>query len=128
MTEIPTTTTDLANIPCPAGATYVAEWDDPRYPDPTAPRYFRGTQWLIDRTDDPYNPDLVVEIWGTQSRERAVERHVDVLDKRRYEQLTFSSAGHARQFGEALIAAADETRAAGKLRSDHGLQQLVFRL
>jgi len=74
------------------------------------------------------NSDLVVEIWGTQSRERAVERHVDVLDKRRYEQLTFSSAGHARQFGEALIAAADETRSAGKLRSDHGLQQLVFRL
>jgi hypothetical protein len=56
MTAIPTTTTDLANIPYPAGATHVAEWDDPRYPDPTAPRYFRGTLWVIDRTDDPYNP------------------------------------------------------------------------
>jgi hypothetical protein len=58
MTAISTTTTDLAKIPIPAGATHVSEWEDPRYPDPTAPRYFRGTQWVIDRTDDPYNPVL----------------------------------------------------------------------
>jgi hypothetical protein len=49
-----TTPTKLAKMPVPAGDTEVCEWDDDRFPpDPTAPRYFRGTQWVIDRSDDP---------------------------------------------------------------------------
>lgn len=37
----------LANVPHPAGATYVAEWDDDgsRY-------YYCGTRRVVDRADD----------------------------------------------------------------------------
>ena len=100
------TTTDLANIPHPAGAVEVSEWDNPA--DPTSGRYFQGTQWFIDRSDDEYNKSLIVEIWGAQSHQGVVKRHVDVLDDERRTELTFSSAAHVRALGEALIAAADE--------------------
>src|SRR6476619_5990418 len=104
MTTTPNTT--IPDVPVPAGATYVGEW-----PGNGDDRYWRGTQHVIDRSDDAYNEDLVVEVWGTQSRAGDVERRVDVLDLRdgqRWEQLTFSSAAHVRAVGEALIAAADE--------------------
>ena len=103
-----TTPDNLVNIPVPAGATHVCEWDNPRYPDPTAPRYFSGTQRFIDRSDDQYNGNIVVEIWGTQSREGDVKRFVDVLGEERRQDMTFSTSAHVRAFGEALIAAADE--------------------
>jgi hypothetical protein len=106
MTVIPTSTTDLANMPIPAGATCVSEWDASA--DPDAGRYFSGTKRVIDRTDDPYNPDLMVEIYGEQTREGEVSRYIDVLNEERRQQLSFRSAAHARAFGEALIAAADE--------------------
>jgi len=99
------TTEDLANVPDPAGATYVADWDNPA--DPAAGRYFRGTKRVIDRADDPYKGDLEVKSWGVQAREGDVRRYVDVTEGG-YERLTFSGAVDARQFGEALIAAADE--------------------
>ena len=75
-------------------------------PDPR--RYFRATTRVVDRDDDQYNGDLVVEIWGTQSQEGQVYRCVDVLGEERRTDMTFSSAAHVRAFGEALIAAADE--------------------
>jgi hypothetical protein len=105
MTVIPTSTTDLANIPHPAGATYVSDWDASA--DPDAGRYFRGTKRVIDRTDDEHNDDIHVEIWGEQTREGEVSRYVEVSEGR-IQQVTLSSAAHARAFGEALIAAADE--------------------
>jgi len=100
-----TATTELANIPCPAGAVEVSEWDNPA--DPTERRYFRGTQRFIDRSDDEYNGDLVVDLWGTQTKEGQIYRHVDITEGG-CESLTFSSAAHVRALGEALIAAADE--------------------
>src|SRR5262245_44264086 len=55
----------LAGVRIPAGAVYVAEWGPAPTPDPD--RYFRGTKRVIDRTDDPRNGDIEVEIWGTQT-------------------------------------------------------------
>ena len=95
----------LANIPCPAGAVEVSDWDNPA--DPTERRYFRGTQRFIDCSDDEYNGDLVVDLWGTQTMEGQVYRYVDVLDGGS-EAITLSSAAHVRALGQALIAAADE--------------------
>jgi hypothetical protein len=97
-------TDHLANVPHPAGATSVTDWDDGV---PTE-RYFRASKSIVDRADDPnLDGDIAVEIWGVQTADGEVRRHVDVLEGR-YERLTMSSAGHARAFGEALIAAADE--------------------
>jgi len=85
-----TTPTKLAKMPVPAGATEVCEWDDDRFP-PTQPRLGisagRSGSSIAQMTHA--NSDLVVEIWGTQSREGVDERHLDVLDDERREQLTF---------------------------------------
>jgi hypothetical protein len=42
-----TTTTDLANIPLPAGAVRVHDWDDTQ--TPTAFRCFVGSSRIVDR-------------------------------------------------------------------------------
>jgi hypothetical protein len=118
-----TTPTDFANIPHPAGATHVAEWN---LADPTAGRYFSGTKRVIDRTDDEYNDDIEVEVWGTQTPGE-VSRHVNVTEGG-YERVTLSSAAHARQFGEALIAAADEWDQMAESDSLAGLQARVVEL
>jgi hypothetical protein len=70
-------------------------------PDPR--RYLDGTKRVI----DPYNDDITVQVWGTQTPEGQVHRHIDVAEGG-YERLMMSSAAHARAFGQALIAAADE--------------------
>ena len=102
----------IVNMPSPAGATEVCSWDDPSLiNDPTARRYFQGTQRFIDRSDDEYNLDLVVELWGTQSHQGDVYRCPDALDvreERRGQVLRFSTVARLRAFGEAVIAAADE--------------------
>ena len=79
---------------------YVGEWNG-------GERYWRGTQRVVDRVDDEYNDDVVVEVWGVQTPDGEVRLHVDVAEGG-YERRTFSSSAHVRQFGEALIAAADE--------------------
>jgi hypothetical protein len=60
-----TTTSDLANVPHPAGAVYVAAWDDD-----SEPRRSRGTSWFVDR-DGPIDHDITVEIYGSQGTSRA---------------------------------------------------------
>jgi hypothetical protein len=124
MTATPTATTDFANIPHPAGATHVAEWNPA---DPTAGRYFSGTKRVIDRTDDEYNDDIEVEIYGEQTPQGEVSRQVDVTEGG-YERVTLSSAAHARAFGEALIAAADEIEQMAESDSLAGLQARVVEL
>jgi hypothetical protein len=59
-----TTTTDLANVPHPAGATHVADWYDVDGPD--AARYFTGSEWVVAEPNTKH-PDLLVQIDGTQS-------------------------------------------------------------
>jgi len=49
--------------------------------------------------------DIEVEVWGTQTPEGQVYRHVDVTEGG-YQSITLSSAHHVWQLGEALIAAA----------------------
>jgi hypothetical protein len=102
----------------------VYDWDEARFGVEVASRYFGGTEWVVDRSDDEYNGDIVVEIWGTQAREGDVKRYVDILDEERREQMPLSSAAHVRQFGEALIAAADEIdQAASRDKTDNQLEQ-----
>ena len=95
--------------------------------DPTAGRYFSGTKRVIDRTDDEYNDDIEVEVWGTQTPQGEDSRHVNVTEGG-YERVTLSSAPHARQFGEALIAAADELDQMAGSDSLAGLQARVVEL
>jgi hypothetical protein len=61
----------------------------------------------IDRSDDPHNDDIEIEIDGTQGAAGDVTRHIMVSDGG-YERIELHSAAHARQLGLALIAAADE--------------------
>jgi hypothetical protein len=49
--------------------------------------------------------DIEVEVWGTQTPEGQVYRHVDVTEGG-YQSITLSCAHHVWQLGEALIAAA----------------------
>jgi hypothetical protein len=92
----------------PNGAAYLGDWDGARFGADAAHRYFDGSKRVIDRTDDPYNKDPVVEVWGVQTPDGDVRRHVEVMDDERCTELTFSSSVHVRALGEALIAAADE--------------------
>ena len=104
MTATTTTTTDLANVPHPAGATHVAEWDGLEFDGPR--RYFRGSSRAVKRDGD-IDEDIVVEIYGSQGTAGDVTRHIMVCEGNR-EFLELSSSDHAREFGRALLAAADE--------------------
>jgi hypothetical protein len=68
-------------------------------------RYFDGTKRVIER--DGLDKDISVKIYGTQGTAGDVTRHVIVIDDDR-EALTLTSSDHARQFGRALLAAADK--------------------
>jgi hypothetical protein len=101
----PTTTDPYPNVPHPAGAARVCEWDDLQAGLEHASRYFAGSSWVIER--DGLDKDISVEIYGTQGTAGDVTRHIIVIDDDR-EALNVSTSDHARQFGRALIAAADE--------------------
>jgi len=85
-----TTPTKLAKMPVPAALRRSANGMTTGSP-PTQPRLDisagRSGSSIAQMTHA--NSDLVVEIWGTQSREGVDERHLDVLDDERREQLTF---------------------------------------
>jgi hypothetical protein len=53
---------DLANVPHPAGVTFVDDWVDVECGDPH--RYFRGSSWAVERDDS--DKDLSVLIDGAQ--------------------------------------------------------------
>ena len=69
---------NLANVPHPAGAVRVCEWDDVRFGIEYARRYFVGTKRVIDR--DGLDRDISVEIYGTQGTAGDVTRRVIVFD------------------------------------------------
>jgi hypothetical protein len=104
MTSI--TTDNLANVPHPAGATHVDDWYDMQLGIENARRFFCGSSWFVDR-DGPIDHDITVQIDGSQGTAGDVTRHIMVCEGNR-ESLELSSSDHARQFGRALIAAADE--------------------
>jgi hypothetical protein len=45
------TTTDLANVPYPAGACEIDSWINPGTPE--AKRYFVGSRWVVSRSPQP---------------------------------------------------------------------------
>ncbi len=99
-----TTTTDLANVPHPAGATHVADWYDLQFGIDHVSRYFSGSSRVVER--DGNDRDLVVQIDGTQGADGGVTRRILVFDGNT-EAVELSGA-RARQLARALIAAADE--------------------
>jgi hypothetical protein len=96
--------TDLANVSHPAGVMYVAEWDEDVS---DSRRYFRGSTRVVDRADDPYGDDIGVEIYRRQGAAGDITRHIMVMEGSA-EYIDLNSSAHARQFAQALLAAADE--------------------
>ena len=94
-----TTTPDtLSNVPHPAGARSVDEWDTAS----EAPgRYFTGKKWPLSKRD------AEVLIDGFQRVDGTGEWFVNLMDNG-VELLTELTADQAREIGLALIAAADE--------------------
>jgi hypothetical protein len=66
---------DLANIPYPAGATFVDDWVDGECNDPH--RYFRGSLRIVERHSDN---DFSVLIDGAQRPGGRVKRFILVAD------------------------------------------------
>lgn len=95
-----TTIDDLANVPRPAGATEVYDWED--LPDAPS-RYFVGSSWLIERDNED---NLNVVINGTQWPDHT--DHVITLQDVKHDILDALTAGQAHQLGVALIQAAFE--------------------
>lgn len=99
-------------------AIYFAEWDA-GVSDPS--RYYRGSTRVIDRVEDPHGDDIRVEIYSSQSVAGDVTRLI-AFDEGNYERTHLTIAAHAREFGQALIAAADRsTRLPATIRrwTDH---------
>jgi hypothetical protein len=72
------TATDLANIPIPAGAVRVFDWQMPAvsgHPEPL--RYFDGITRVVDRVNSR-GDDVEVIIEGTQHSDGQVERAIRV--------------------------------------------------
>ena len=86
-------------------AIYFAEWDA-GVSDPS--RYYRGSTRAIDRVEDPHGDDIRVEIYSSQSVAGDVTRLI-AFDEGNYERTHLTIAAHAREFGQALIAAADRS-------------------
>jgi hypothetical protein len=96
----------LANVPLPAGAVKVYDWDDIEFNDPH--RYFTGTRRVVERDTDE---DISVLVDGTQRPDGRIVRVITVVDGDR-EIIPSITPGLARQIGAALIAAADEVESA----------------
>jgi hypothetical protein len=99
-----TTTTDLANVPHPAGATHVADWYDRQFGIDHVSRYFSDSSRVVER--DGQDRDAIVQIDRTQGADGDVTRRIMVFDGNT--EARELSGNHARQLGSALIAAADE--------------------
>jgi hypothetical protein len=65
------TTSNLADVPLPASAVRVCDWDDVEHGDPH--RYFVGSSWVIDRPD--HEEDLQVWLDGAQRPDRIRPLH-----------------------------------------------------
>ena len=93
-----TTTNPYPNIPRPAGAKLVDDWYDVDTSEPA--RYFRGSCWIIQRTDG-FADYFCVQVDGTQQHDGTATRQV-VLDD------IDLTADQARQLAQAVLEAADE--------------------
>ncbi|MDT5066734.1 MAG: hypothetical protein QOK02_2889 [Mycobacterium sp.] len=95
------TATDLANVPHPAGATRVYEWEAPQATGyPQASRYFVGSTSAIE-VGDAHHKFIGVRIDGTQYADGRIERVISIDDVN----LTLE---HASRVGAALLTAVEE--------------------
>jgi len=85
-------------------AIYLAEWDA----GVSDPSRYRGSTRVIDRVEDPHGDDIRVEICSSKSVAGDVTRLI-AFDEGNYERTHLTIAAHAREFGQALIAAADRS-------------------
>jgi hypothetical protein len=90
-----------ADVPAPAGATHVDDWNDAE-DESGAFRYFRGARRFIQGLQDGVN-DAEVAINGTQSADGRVERFIGI-----YADDSALTSAQAREVGRALIAAAND--------------------
>jgi hypothetical protein len=88
-------------IPFPAGAVCVDEWDDLDTDTPS--RYFRGQQRIIERPDR--DEDIEVRIDGIQHIDGSVQREIVVHELHHNEPITVEQARH---LAIVLSQAADE--------------------
>ena len=94
---MPTSTSNLTNVPLPAGADRIGGWYDV---DTSTPgRYFAGSLQVIER--DNRDNDTLVLVDGTQWADGRIEQIISLDD----DDLTVEQA---RQLAAALTAAADE--------------------
>jgi hypothetical protein len=121
MTTPTTTATDLPNVPHPAGASKVHDWDQIRVGGPTG--YWRGSPWRIDRYDVQSGAkDVEVFIDGIQHHDGRVERYVHVYEM--HPDLLVTN-DQVRQVAAAMIAAVDESEAADDIDGNHTNQPPV---
>jgi hypothetical protein len=96
-------TTNLPDLPVPAGAIRVYEWADVNSGTPS--RYFVCGSWTVDRDG---GRDLTVSVDGIQRGDGATSREIVLLDGDTEALLNpLLTAAQARQLAGALIAAAD---------------------
>ena len=103
------TTKDLANVPHPAGATYVDNWDSDVAPE--ANRYWHGAPRTVHLGENSHRHDVQVRVAGSQHPDGRVERYIEVEDVHpdlgviTDEPITVAEA---RTWADALLAATDE--------------------
>ncbi len=105
---MPTTTTNpRPDVPLPAGAEKVYDWENPGTPG--AYRYFRGRVRTIpaeDTTNRPWSEDITVHVQGTQRPDGTIDEHdINVHQLHSDNPIT---AKQARQLAAALLEAAAE--------------------
>lgn len=96
-----TATNPYRQIPHPAGAVHIEDWDDADTPEPF--RFFDGSRWGVDRPHR--DSDLEVRVSGLQYHDGRIVRDIVVHELHADEPITIEQA---RRLAAALIAAADE--------------------
>jgi hypothetical protein len=97
-----TTTTDPhTELPLPAGAVEVYDWDD--FQTPTPFRYFVGSSRVVDRPG--HGEDIEIRIDGTQHHDGSVTRDIVVHQLHADEPITIKQA---RRLAAALTELVDE--------------------
>jgi hypothetical protein len=101
-----TTTNDqLANLPIPAGATYVYAWADVEFGSP------HGISGAVRGSSTGMTAIRTCRSWSTAASTRRMAASPGSSWSRKAtltERLSELTSGHARQLGQALIAAAEE--------------------
>jgi len=99
-------TSPYPDVPVPAGADKVYDWDDPSTSE--AYRFFQGRVRTItadDTKNRPWSEDITVCVEGTQDPDGTINRDINVHQLHHDDPIT---ANQARQLAAALLEAAAE--------------------